>query len=98
MSVSAKMTGQLETQPKAAAMMGNLTTVLGLLLLGLPLTPATIRATLLGWTLIVAATMQFIWRSIQTPWSSVAVRQHAHNQSIETWSRRIVAGTFGGRK
>ena len=42
------------------AILGNLTALLGLLLLGFPLTPATIRTMVLGWLLIAVAITRFV--------------------------------------
>jgi len=53
------MNGGIETHRRAAAFMGNAITILGLLVLGYPLSPAALRSMLLGWVLFVVATMQF---------------------------------------
>jgi uncharacterized membrane protein HdeD (DUF308 family) len=54
-----KMTDQVQTR-KAMAFLGNLMALLGLLVLGFPLTPATIRTMLLGWLLIAVAITRFV--------------------------------------
>jgi uncharacterized membrane protein HdeD (DUF308 family) len=59
------MTGEIETRRRAAAFLGNVIAILGLLVLGYPLAPAAIRSMLLGWALFVVATAQFIWRHAQ---------------------------------
>ena len=66
-----KTTGEIETRRRAAAFIGNLTALLGVLVLGYPLAPATIRTVLLGWILIVVAIMQFIVGHFQTRQSPV---------------------------
>jgi uncharacterized membrane protein HdeD (DUF308 family) len=68
------MSGEIETRRRAVAFMGNLTAVLGLLILGFPLTPATIRTTLVGWFLMAVAVMQFIVGRFQTTGSSITSR------------------------
>lgn len=70
-----KMTGEIETRRRALALMSNLTAVLGLLVLGFPLTPSTIRSMLLGWILMIVAIAQFIWGHFQTAQSPVSVGQ-----------------------
>jgi uncharacterized membrane protein HdeD (DUF308 family) len=40
--------------------MGNLTALLGLLVLGFPLTPATIKTIVLGWLLLAVAITRFV--------------------------------------
>ena len=75
------MTGEMETSRKASAIIGNLTALLGLLVLGYPLAPATIRTMLLGWILIVVTIMQFIFGHFLTTQSSVAVTRHPYSRS-----------------
>jgi uncharacterized membrane protein HdeD (DUF308 family) len=71
-----KMTGEIETRRKALALMGNLTAVLGLLVLGFPLTPSTIRSILLGWILMIVAIAQFIWgQSPSTRLTTLALKR-----------------------
>lgn len=74
MSALGYMSGEIETRRRAVAFMGNLTAVLGLLVLGFPLTPATIRTMLVGWVLIVVAVMQFIVGRFLTRGSSITSR------------------------
>ena len=75
------MIGEIETSRKAAAIIGNLTALLGLLVLGYPLAPATIRTMLLGWILIVVTIMRFIFGHFLTTQSSVAVTRHPYSRS-----------------
>jgi uncharacterized membrane protein HdeD (DUF308 family) len=58
MFADGKMTN-MQTR-KTMAFLGNLTALLGLLLLGFPLTPATIRTMVLGWLLIAVAITRFV--------------------------------------
>ena len=83
MCVPGSMTGEIETSRKAAAIIGNLTALLGLLVLGYPLAPATIRTMLLGWILIVVTIMQFIFGHFLTTQSSVTVTRHPYSRSSE---------------
>jgi len=65
MSARGKMTNEtseIKTHRGAVALVGNLIAVLGLLVIGYPLAPATIRGMVLGWSLIVVAAMQYILR------------------------------------
>ena len=74
MSAPGNVTG--EKRQRAVAVMGNWIAVLGLLVLGYPLTPATIRMLLLGWVLIVAAVTRFaVRRRFQTAGSAVTIRK-----------------------
>jgi uncharacterized membrane protein HdeD (DUF308 family) len=74
MFAGGKMTDQVQIR-KAMAFMGNLTALLGLLVLGFPLTPATIRTTLLGWLMMaVAITRFFMGHHSQTTESSATLR------------------------
>jgi DUF2959 family protein len=78
MSAPGNITGEIKTRQRAAAVMGNLIAVLGLLVIGYPLTPATIRVLLLGWVLIVVAIAQFILKHhFQTTGSAVTIRKSA---------------------
>src|SRR5271169_3613204 len=92
-----EMTGEIETRRKAMALMGNLTAVLGLLVLGFPLTPSTIRSMLLGWILTVAAILQFIWGHSQTARSAVTVGQRPSTRLTTLAMRRgIVVRSLRG--
>jgi uncharacterized membrane protein HdeD (DUF308 family) len=65
MSARGKMTNEtseIKTHRGAVALMGNLIAVLGLLVIGYPLAPATIRGMVLGWSLIVVAITQSLLR------------------------------------
>ena len=74
MFADGKMTDQVQTR-KGMAFMGNLTALLGLLAIGFPLTPATIRAMLLGWLLIAVAITRFVMgHQSQTTESSATLR------------------------
>jgi len=89
MSAPGNTTGEMKTRQKAMAVMGNLIAVLGLLVIGYPLTPATIRM-LLAWILIVVAVTRFAARRrFQRAESAVTVR------SVP--ARSTDCGGFGGR-
>ena len=90
------MTGEIETSRKAAAIIGNLTALLGLLVLGYPLAPATIKTMLLGWILIVVAIMQFISGHFLTTHSSVTVTRHPYSRSSE--KKGIAMGSVRGAR
>jgi len=51
--------GEIETRRKLSVFANNLVALLGLLVLGFPVTPATIRTTVASWALVAIATMQF---------------------------------------
>jgi chromosome segregation ATPase len=53
------MTGEMRERQRAVAFLCNATAALGLIVLGFPLAPATIRATLLGWILTAVAIARF---------------------------------------
>jgi uncharacterized membrane protein HdeD (DUF308 family) len=75
MSKLVKMTGDIKTPRRALTFMGNLIAVLGLLVIGYPLAPATIRTVLHGWILIVIGIMQLILGYyFQTTGSSATIR------------------------
>jgi hypothetical protein len=58
--------GENETRRKLTVLTNSLTALVGLLVLGFPVTPATIRTTIAAWTLIVVATLQLVFRHIKT--------------------------------
>jgi len=93
-----KMTGEIETRRRAIEVIGNLTAFLGLLVLGFPLTPSTIRSLLLGWILAVLATIQFVWGNVHAaPSVSMGVRPNARRTTL-LWSRETVVGSLRGRR
>lgn len=55
MSGAGKMTNESETRRGTVASMSSLIPVLTLLVIGYPLAPATIKAILVGWILVVVA-------------------------------------------
>ncbi len=59
MSVPANMTAEMEARQRTVTFLEDMAAAMGLLVLGLPLTPATIRATLLGWILVVVSITRF---------------------------------------
>jgi len=89
------MTGEIETRGKAAAIIANLTALLGLFVLGYPLAPATIRAMLLGWILIVVSLMQSIVGQVQARPSPLTIERHSYSRPPER--ERIAMGTLRGR-
>ena len=54
--------GELERRRSLSAVTNNLAALLGLLVLGFPITPSTIRMTLAGWALVTVAALQFVLR------------------------------------
>jgi len=73
MFADGKMTDKIQTR-KTMAFLGNLTASLGLLLLGFPLTAATIRTMVLGWLLIAVAITRFVMGNhSQTTESSITL-------------------------
>ena len=65
MFVRENMTGEIRARQETVAFLCNATAALGLLVLGFPVTPAAIRATLLGWVLVVVAITRFMFRDVQ---------------------------------
>ena len=59
MSVPANTSTEMEARQRAASVVENMAAAMGLLVLGFPLTPATIRATLLGWILVIVSIARF---------------------------------------
>jgi hypothetical protein len=55
MSGAGKMTNETETRGGTVASLSSLIPVLTLLVIGYPLAPATIKAILVGWSLVVVA-------------------------------------------
>ena len=49
-------------ETKALAFTNNLIALLGMLVLGFPVTSATIKTTVVGWALLVIATMELVLR------------------------------------
>ena len=65
MFTAKNIAGELEPHRRVSAFMNNLAALLGLLVLGFPVSPATIRTTVAGWTLVVVASLQFILRRVE---------------------------------
>jgi uncharacterized membrane protein HdeD (DUF308 family) len=59
MSVPANMTAEMEARQRTVTFVQDMAAAMGLLVLGFPLTSATIRATLLGWILVVVSVTRF---------------------------------------
>lgn len=59
MSVPKNMTVEMEAHQRAVAMLEDMAGAVGLLVLGFPLTPAAVRATLFGWILVVVSITRF---------------------------------------
>jgi uncharacterized membrane protein HdeD (DUF308 family) len=75
MSALENMTDETKTLRRELTFMGNLIAVLGLLVIGYSLAPATIRTVLHGWILIVIGIMQLILGYyFQTTGSSATIR------------------------
>ena len=54
------ITGETEPHRKALAVINNVTALMGLLVLGFPVTTATISTTLASWVLVPVAIMGFL--------------------------------------
>lgn len=94
-----KMTNEIETRRRAMALIGNLTAVLGLLVLGSPVTPSTIRSMLLGWILTAVAILQVIWGHSQTAQSPVTVGPRPSTRlTTLTLKRGIVVQSLRGSR
>ena len=90
MSALGNTTGEMKTRQKSNGRHGQLDRRTGLLVIGYPPTPATIRMLLLGWILIVVAVTRFaLRRRFQTAECAVTVR------SVP--ARSTDCGGFGGR-
>jgi len=61
MSARGNMTDETKTRRRALAFMGNLIAILSLVVIGYPLTPATIRTMLVGEILVVAPSCGLSW-------------------------------------
>jgi hypothetical protein len=86
------MTGSIETRRRAIEVIGNLTALLGLLVLGFPLTPSTIRSLLLGWILAVLATIQFVWGNVHeapSVWASAGTPDELRCFGVEKSWRKV---------
>jgi len=55
----ANMTAEMEARQRTVTFLEDTAAAMGLLVLGFPLTPATIKATLLGWILVVVSITRF---------------------------------------
>jgi hypothetical protein len=66
--------GVMERRRKLSAFANNLTALLGLLVFGFPVTPATIRTAIAGLILVAAATLQFVVRRARSRVWMAAVR------------------------
>ena len=75
MSGAGKMTSETKPREGTGAFMSNLIPVLTLLVIGYPLAPATIRAMLAGWILVLVAITRSILRNqFQVTESAVNIR------------------------
>jgi hypothetical protein len=62
---------QIDGETKVLTFANNLIAVLGLLLLGFPVTSATVKTTVVSWVLLMIATMQLV-RNYLTPAHTIA--------------------------
>jgi uncharacterized membrane protein HdeD (DUF308 family) len=70
-----KITGQIKAPRRTIGFMGSVIAMLGLLGIGYPLTPATIRTMPLGWIMIEFGITQFIFgRHSHTTGSTATLR------------------------
>ena len=75
MSGAGKMTSETKTRKETGAFMSNLIPVLTLLVIGYPLAPATIKAILVGWIVVVVAiTRSILENQFQVTESAVNIR------------------------
>lgn len=65
MFAATSIAGEIQAGQKLSAFTSNLTALLGLLILGFPVTSATIRTMVTAWVLIVVATLQLIVNRIR---------------------------------
>ena len=65
MFAAKNIAGELEPHRRVSAFTNNLTALLGLLVLGFPISPATIRSMVAGWMLVVVASLQFVLRRVR---------------------------------
>ena len=65
MFVRENMSGEIRARQETVAFLCNATAALGLLVLGFPVTPAAIRAVLLGWILAVVGITRFMFGNVQ---------------------------------
>jgi len=79
MSIPANMTGEMEEHRRVVALVEAAAGAMGLLVLGFPLTPATIKATVLGWILIVVSIARFGSRHSQI--AQTLTSQLCHKES-----------------
>lgn len=56
--------GDFERRRRLSAFKNNLIALVALLLLGFPVTPATIRTAVAGWAIVAVASLQFVLRRI----------------------------------
>lgn len=61
------VTGNFERRRRLSAFTNNLAALLALVLLGLPVTPATIRTMVTGWAIVAIASLQFVLRRSGPP-------------------------------
>jgi uncharacterized membrane protein HdeD (DUF308 family) len=64
MFAAKNIAGDFEPHRRISAFTNNLTALLGLLVLGFPVSPATIRTMLAGWILVVVASLQLVLRRV----------------------------------
>jgi hypothetical protein len=64
MFVSKNVAGKFESRRGLSAFTSNLAALLAVLVLGFPVTPATIRTTVAGWAIVAVASLQFVLRRI----------------------------------
>lgn len=56
--------GEIERRRRLSAFKNNLTALVSLVLLGFPVTPATIRTIVAGWAILAVASLQSVLRRI----------------------------------
>jgi uncharacterized membrane protein HdeD (DUF308 family) len=74
MFAAKNIAGELEPHRRVSAFTNDLTALLGLLVLGFPVSPATIRSTVAGWILVVVASLQFVLRRVEPQLDRAPIR------------------------
>jgi len=70
---------EIEKNRRLIAFTNNVIALLGLLVLGFPVTPATIRTAVAGSVLFAGATLQFVWKYTRLQTRMVLIRTRNEN-------------------
>ena len=69
---------QFTDETKVSRFANSLIALLGLLVLGFPMTSATIKATVVSWVLLVIVTLQFVLRYLIPPMRFQEMRRESN--------------------